>query len=102
MIIFGFWREFYVSLAMMFMLGLVPPFWIAGIRTILQTSIPDEMRGRVMAVFLLAMQLFGLGWALGGAMAEAVGAEATLAAGGLLFILLNLLAYARSATLRNA
>ena len=72
MIIFGFWREFYVSLAMMFMLGLVPPFWIAGIRTILQTSIPDEMRGRVMAVFLLAMQLFGLGWALGGAMAEAV------------------------------
>ena len=102
MIIFGFSREFFLSLAMMFMLGLAPPFWIAGIRTILQTTIPDEMRGMVMAVFLLALQFYGLGWPLGGAMAEAFGNEPTLAAAGLTFILLNLLAYIRSATLRNA
>ena len=102
MIVFGFSREFYLSMAMMFFLGLCPPFWIAGIRTILQTNISDEIRGRVMAVFLLAMQLIGIGWLLGGAMAEAIGNEATLAAGGLLFILLNLLAYVRSATIRNA
>ena len=102
MVIFGFSREFYLSLAMMFFLGLCPPFWLAGIRTILQTTIPDEMRGRVMAVFFMAFQLFGLGWLLGGAMAEAFGNEATLAAGGLTFIFFNLLAYLRSATLRNA
>ena len=102
MVIFGFSRDFYLSLAMMFILGLAPPFWMAGIRTILQTTIPDEMRGRVMAVFLLGLQAFGLGWPLGGALAEAFGNEATLAAGGLLFVLLNLLAYVRSATLRNA
>ena len=81
MIIFGFSREFYLSLTMMFILGLCPPFWMAGIRTILQTTIPDEMRGRVMAVFLMGLQFVGLGWPLGGAMAEAIGNEATLAAG---------------------
>ena len=102
MIIFGFSREFYLSLAMMFFLGLCPPFWLAGVRTILQTTIPDEMRGRVMAVFFMAVQLFGLGWLLGGAMAEAFGNEATLAAGGLTFVFFNLLAYVRSSTLRNA
>ena len=102
MIVFGFSREFYLSLAMMFILGIAPPFWMAGIRTILQTTIPDEMRGRVMAVFLLAMQFLGLGWLLGGAMAEAFGNEATLLVGGLTFIALNLLAYFRSAELRSA
>ena len=102
MIVFGFSREFYLSLTMMFILGLAPPFWMAGVRTILQTTIPDEMRGRVMAVFLLAMQSWGLGWPLGGALAATFGNEATIAAGGLIFILLNLLAYVRSATLRTA
>ena len=102
MIVFGFSREFYLSLAMMFIMGMAPPFWMAGIRTILQTTIPDEMRGRVMAVFLLAMQFLGLGWLLGGAMAEAFGNEATLLVGGLMFIALNLLAYLRSAELRSA
>ena len=101
MIVFGFSREFYLSLAAMFFLGLCPPFWMAGIRTILQTTIPDEMRGRVMAVFLMALQLFGLGWFVGGAMAEIFGNEATLLAGGMAFILLNLLAYFRSAALRS-
>ena len=102
MIVFGFSREFYLSLAMMFIMGMAPPFWTAGISTILQTTIPDEMRGRVMAVFILAMHFLGLGWLLGGAMAEAVGNEATLLVGGLTFIALNLLAYLRSAELRSA
>lgn len=102
MIVFGFSRDFYLSLGMMFMLGLCPPFWMAGIRTILQTNIPDEMRGRVMAVFLLALQLYGLGWPLGGALAEAFGNEAAIASAGLLFILFNLLAYVMSSTLRSA
>ena len=102
MIVFGFSRDFYLSLAMMFLMGLNPPFWLAGIRTILQTNIPDEVRGRVMAVFWLAMQSYGLGWPLGGALAEAFGNEATIAGAGLLFILLNLLAYVRSAPFRNA
>jgi len=102
MIIFGISREFYLSLAMMFIMGLAPPFWMAGVRTILQTTIPDEMRGRVMAVFLMAMQFLGLGWLLGGAMAELFGSELTLVAAGLSFISLNLLAYIRSTELRSA
>ncbi len=102
MVVFGFSRNFYLSVAAMFVLGLSPPFWLAGIRTILQTTIPDEMRGRVMAVFLLGMQSFGLGWPLGGVLAEAFGNEAAIASAGLLFILLNLLAYVRSSILRSA
>jgi predicted MFS family arabinose efflux permease len=102
MVVFGFSRNFYLSVLAMFVLGLSPPFWLAGIRTILQTTIPDEMRGRVMAVFLLGMQSCGLGWPLGGALAEVFSNEAAIAGAGGLFILLNLLAYVRSAALRNA
>ena len=51
---------------------------MAGLRTILQTTIPDEMRGRVMAVFIMGLQFVGLGWPLCGAMAEAIGNDAAL------------------------
>jgi hypothetical protein len=61
----------------------------------------EEMRGRAMGVFFVALQLFGLGWLIGGALAEAVGNEATLLIGGGAFALLNVAAYWRSETLRT-
>jgi MFS family permease len=100
MVVFAFSRDFYLSLAALLALGLATPFWMSGLRTVVQATVLDEMRGRVMGVFFVALQLFGLGWLIGGAMAEIVGNEATLLIGGGAFALLNVAAYWRSATLR--
>jgi predicted MFS family arabinose efflux permease len=101
MIVFAFSRSFYLSLAAQAAMGIATPAWMGGLRTIVQVTVLEEMRGRAMGVFFVALQLFGLGWLIGGAIAEVIGNEATLLIGGGAFALLNIAAYWRSGTLRT-
>ena len=58
---------------------------MASANTLIQTTIPDEYRGRIMALY--AMTVVGLGpfgSLAAGALAHASGARVTVAAGGLL------------------
>jgi MFS family permease len=60
----------------------------AASNTILQTIVPDEMRGRVMSFYTLA--IFGvtpIGSLLAGFSANRIGAPATLACGGALCVI---------------
>lgn len=56
---------------------------IASSNTIVQTIVEDEMRGRVMSLFAMAfMGMTPLGSLAAGALADTIGATATLVAGG--------------------
>ena len=99
--VFGLSRNFYLTLAVQFVIGLGASFWIASVTTVLQTTVDEEMRGRVMGVYFMAMQLMGFGWIIGGFVAETLGNTSTLLLAGVGFMGLNILAYASSKPIRD-
>jgi len=75
--------------------------YVISITVLVQTQVPDEMRGRVMALFGMTMQLFPLGFLLGGVLAAMTSNELALVVGGLGTAIPPALAYATSRTLRE-
>ena len=78
---------FYASVAIMPFIGFSVMRQMAAANTLIQTRIPDQYRGRIMALY--AMTVVGLvpfGSLGAGALAHAVGARGTLAVGGALAI----------------
>ena len=69
MIIFAFSRSIYLSLACAYFMGITAMVWTIAMTTVLQTSVDEDMRGRVMSMFSITMQVVPLGWLLGGAVA---------------------------------
>ena len=74
---------------------------LTDVFALLQTSVDDNMRGRVMGIALAAMQFYGTGFLLGGFLAETVGAELTLHITTAVWFLSGLLAFLRSPEMRN-
>lgn len=94
MVSFGFSRSFPLSLALLFFMGLVGVIWVNAALTMFQNAATEEMRGRVMALYVLSMDMFPMGWFVGGALAEWLGNEEALivsALGGTPIVLLALL-----------
>ncbi len=94
MVGFGFSRSFPLSLALLFSMGLVGVVWVNAALTMFQESATEEMRGRVMSLYVISMDMFPLGWFVGGALASWVGNENALiisALGGTPIMLLGLL-----------
>ncbi len=84
-------RSFYLSLAVMPLIGYSVMQQMASANTTIQTLIPDEFRGRIMALY--AMTVVGLGpfgSLAAGALAGRFGPRATVAAGGLLALVSSL------------
>ncbi len=82
---FAFSPSFYLSLAIMPLIGYSVMRQMASANTTIQTLIPDEYRGRIMALY--AMTVVGLGpfgSLAAGALAERIGARATVGLGGVL------------------
>src|SRR5205085_4004064 len=80
---FALSSRFYLSLAIMPVIGYSVMRQMASANTTIQTMIPDEYRGRTMALY--AMTVVGLGpfgSLASGALAGGVGARATVALGG--------------------
>ena len=78
-------RSFYFSLAVMPVIGYFVMRQMASANTTIQTLIPDEYRGRIMALY--AMTVVGLGpfgSLAAGALAGRMGARTTVAMGGVL------------------
>ena len=72
-----------------------------SVSTMIQTIVDDRMRGRVMGLFSMAfLGMFPLGSLAGGALAEIIGAPATLAIGGAICTLAALLLWRRMPALR--
>jgi MFS family permease len=99
--LFAISSSFPLSLSIMCIVGLGGGVWMTAVFSLLQTSIDDNMRGRVMGLALAAIQFHGFGFLLGGFLAETIGAELTLHITAAFWFLSGLLAFVRSPEMRN-
>jgi predicted MFS family arabinose efflux permease len=83
--------SFYLSLAIMPLVGYSVMRQLASANTTSQTLSPDEYRGRIMALYSMTVVGLGpFGSLAAGAMAARLGARATMGAGGVLALAASL------------
>jgi MFS family permease len=99
---FAFSTRLAVSLAFIFGMGFAIVSCVAVINTLLQQLVTDEMRGRVMSMFILSfIGTMPIGNLIAGAAAERFGAPPTLATGGLIIALFIVVVTLRDRRLRE-
>jgi MFS family permease len=82
--LFAYSRMFWVSAALLIPVGLFMMVQMASTNTLIQSMVPDRLRGRVMSVYsMMMMGMAPLGALLAGAISERLGAPLTVAIGGL-------------------
>ena len=82
-ILFSFSRYFWLSVAFLLPAGFSMMLQMACSNTLIQTMVPDQLRGRVMALYsMMFMGMAPFGALLGGALAHRLGAPITIAIGG--------------------
>ena len=76
------------SLAFLFGIGFAIVVSVATTNTLLQKLVTDQMRGRVMSMFMLSfIGVFPIGNIVAGAASKQFGPQYTLATGGLIIVL---------------
>ena len=103
LLLFSFSRSFVLSLAFLMLIGLAIVIQNATCNTLVQSSVPDELRGRVMAVYML--MFFGtspFGSLQAGAIAQALGPTAGVAVGAGIVLLFAVGIYFAAPGLRRA
>lgn len=84
LIAFSFSKHFWSSAVLLIPVGFFIMLQMACSNTLIQAMVPDELRGRVMAVYsMMFMGMAPFGALLGGALADRLGAPITVAIGGL-------------------
>jgi MFS family permease len=99
---FSFSIQISVALAFIFGMGFAIVSCVAVVNTLLQQLVTDEMRGRVMSMFILSfIGTMPIGNLIAGASAERFGAPRTLAAGGLIIAIFIIIVTVRDKSLRE-
>jgi MFS family permease len=81
--LFSFSRYFWLSVVLLLPAGYSMMLQMACSNTLIQTMVPDQLRGRVMALYsMMFMGMAPFGALLGGALAQRAGAPITVAVGG--------------------
>ena len=84
LILFALSRTFWLSVALLLPAGFCMMLGLASSNTLIQSLVPDKLRGRVMAVYsMMFMGMAPFGSLLAGALAHRLGAPGTVAFGGL-------------------
>ena len=80
--LFSFSRNFYLSTALLVPVGFCMMLQMSSSNTLIQAMVPDQLRGRVMALYsMMFMGMAPFGALLGGALADRIGAPHTIAMG---------------------
>ncbi|HEY3118190.1 MAG TPA: MFS transporter [Chloroflexota bacterium] len=87
--------------ALLFCAGVANQLYMTTTTTVLQLSIPNQLRGRVMSIWGLTFSLIPAGGALSGTVAQSFGAPLALALGGVLVIATTLVVAARFPRIRR-
>lgn len=102
LILFSASRTFWLSALLLVPVGFSMMLQMASSNTLVQAMVPDELRGRVMAVYsMMFMGMAPIGALLAGALAARIGAPATVAAGGAVCILGSIVFGLRLPALRD-
>jgi len=91
-----------LSLFLLGLSGMAGGIFITLTFTLLQTMVDDEMRGRVIGLAMSAVMMLGLGFMLGGVLADTIGPAPALHASAGMWIVWALIAFWRSPDLRKA
>jgi MFS family permease len=84
LVLFSFSRSFWLSVVLLVPAGYFIMLQMASSNTLIQVMVPDELRGRTMAVYsMMFMGMAPIGALLGGALSDRLGAPVTVAIGGL-------------------
>lgn len=85
---FAYSRMFWVSAALLIPVGMFMMVQMASTNTLIQSMVPDRLRGRVMSVYsMMMMGMAPLGALLAGALSNRIGASLTVALGGFCSVL---------------
>lgn len=101
MIGFAFSGSYEMAIVAVFITGMASTYWKNTTITMLQISVADAIRGRVMSVFGIGVQMLALGWLIGGVLATLVGPQTTLIIAGVLIAMLNGSVYVASKEVRQ-
>ena len=84
LVLFSFSRYFWLSTALLVPVGFCMMLEMSSSNTLIQAMVPDELRGRVMALYsMMFMGMAPFGAFMGGALADRLGAPVTVAIGGI-------------------
>ena len=87
LMLFAFSRWFWMAAAALVPVGFAMMTQMGASNTLIQTMMPDRLRGRVMSVYsMMVMGMAPVGALLAGVMAERFGAPVTVAAGGVVAV----------------
>ena len=99
---FAFSKQLMVSLAFIFGMGVAIVSCVAVVNTLLQQLVTDEMRGRVMSMFILSfIGTMPIGNLIAGAAASRFGAPYTLATGGIIIAIFTIIVTLKDRRLRE-
>jgi MFS family permease len=70
------------ALPVLGLVGFCSTFYLTHVTTIIQQTVPDQLRGRVLSLYSLCWNLLPLGGLLAGALAAAVDARFAVLIGG--------------------
>jgi MFS transporter, DHA1 family, staphyloferrin A biosynthesis exporter len=101
LVLFSLSRSFVLSLLLLVLVGAMQLTYTTTNQTLLQLTIPDELRGRVMGIYMLNQGLLPLGSLLAGALADVAGAPAAVFTMGALLMLLAVAFGTRAPALRE-
>ncbi len=88
LILFGISKNFWLSVALLVPVGYCMMVQMASSNTLIQSMVPDQLRGRVMSVYsMMFMGMAPIGALGAGVVAHHLGAALTVAVGGLACIL---------------
>lgn len=83
LVAFSVARQLWVAVALLVPVGFAMMTQMAASNTLIQSMVPDALRGRVMAIYsMMFMGMAPLGALLGGFLADQIGAGSTVALGG--------------------
>ena len=86
--LFSFSRNFWLSAFLLVPVGFSMMLQMASSNTLIQSMVPDALRGRVMALYsMMFMGMAPFGAFFGGALADKLGAPVTVAIGGVASVL---------------
>jgi MFS family permease len=84
LILFAFSKSFWLSVALLIPVGYGVMLQMSSSNTLIQAMVPDELRGRAMAMYtMMFMGMAPVGSLFAGALADKIGAPWTVALGGL-------------------
>jgi MFS family permease len=102
LIVFAFSPSYPAALASIFVVGFMGHLYLSSGEVLLQTLVPDELRGRVMGLYGMLWSIMPLGAAVLNSIANFTGAPIALAAGASVALVIWVLIGVRNKELREA